>query len=242
MLRWRSFSRRGGILSGSEARGPAPARLPRPGTGLASSSTLAEPTRPRGRPARRLGLRLPAGEYRPALRRAHDRVPARNTEGAYDLGALLLRFKPTLALSVPEAHSHPSSRMWHPLHVRGNRLITSASALSSTVPLLCMILIFPSQVRPTEGFGGWIGLLVQSLGLVRSLGHQVPRACRPVVCRGALGRRRGAGRGGASSSSPPSLLRYRLCRSITLSARARARCGATSRRAGRWRPRPRPRP
>ena len=36
--------------------------------------TLAEPTRPRGRPTRRLGLRLPAGEYRPAPRRARDQV------------------------------------------------------------------------------------------------------------------------------------------------------------------------
>ena len=32
----------------------------------------------------------------------------------YDLGALLLRFQPILALSVPEAYSHPPSRMWQP--------------------------------------------------------------------------------------------------------------------------------
>ena len=53
---------------------PSRRGFPAQGTGLASSSTWAEPTRPRGRPARRLGLRLPAGEYRPAPRRARDQV------------------------------------------------------------------------------------------------------------------------------------------------------------------------
>jgi hypothetical protein len=38
----------------------------------------------------------------------------RNTEGVYDLGALLLRFQPILALSVPETYPHPPSRMWQP--------------------------------------------------------------------------------------------------------------------------------
>ena len=47
-----------------------------------------------------------------------------------------------------------------------------------------MILFFPSQVRPTEGFGGWIGLLAQLLGLVRSIGHQVRRVCSLVVLSG----------------------------------------------------------
>ena len=52
--------------------------------------------------------------------------------------------------------------------------------------LWCMILCFSSQVRPTAGFGGWIGLLVKSLGLVRSLGHQVRRVCRLVVLSGCI--------------------------------------------------------
>ena len=47
-----------------------------------------------------------------------------------------------------------------------------------------MILFFPSQVRPTDGFGGWIGLLAQLPGLVRSIGHQVRRVCSVVVLSG----------------------------------------------------------
>ena len=47
-----------------------------------------------------------------------------------------------------------------------------------------MTLFFPSQVRPTEGFGGWIGLLAQLLGFVRPIGHQVRRVCSLVVLSG----------------------------------------------------------
>ena len=58
-----------------------------------------------------------------------------------------------------------------------------------------------------------------------SYGQSVIRFVVFVVlwsCRGALGRRRGVGRGGASSSSPPSLLRHRLVvRSRHPCARAR---------------------
>ena len=67
-----------------EARSPVLARLPRPGDRagfLFEYSTLAEPTGPQGRPARRLGLRLPAGdpgEYRPAPQQPNQRAQARS--------------------------------------------------------------------------------------------------------------------------------------------------------------------
>ena len=54
-----------------------------------------------------------------------------------------MRFQPILALSVPEAYSHPPSRLWHPPFTD---VATGWPPLllprPSTAPLLCMILFF----------------------------------------------------------------------------------------------------
>jgi hypothetical protein len=111
-----------------------------------------------------------------------------------------------------------------PLRVCGNRLkTTSASAPSKYGSLVVhdpvFFLLRYDRLRGSAAGSG------SSPSCSGSYGQSVIRFVVFVVlwsCRGALGRRRGVGRGGASSSSPPSLLRHRLCRSITSSARERA--------------------
>ena len=122
---------------------PSRRRFPAQGTGLASSSTWAEPTRPRGRPARRLGLRLPAGEYRPAPQRARDRVPSETLKVCtiWERSSCASnRSSPCLS---PRRTPTPLRVCGTSLHVRGNRLTTSASAPSKHGSLVVHDPVFP---------------------------------------------------------------------------------------------------
>ena len=193
------------------------ARLPRPGDragflfDLGRAHEAAGATHPSTRPAASRGG-VPAGSS------------TSSRPGTYETLKVCAIWERSSRASNRSSPCPSPRRTPTPLRVCGNRLkTTSASAPSKYGSLVVhdpvFFLLRYDRLRGSAAGSG------SSPSCSGSYGQSVIRFVVFVVlwsCRGALGRRRGVGRGGASSSSPPSLLRHRLCRSITSSARERA--------------------